>query len=202
MRLVITIAVLYGVLLGWSQGASALSLSPGEGAKGSEPEAYLQLAELYKNCTLSGVVNNPKYPQCAFASPPTPSAADLMGTVVGSGTVPSNQPLTGVNGTTIVDATANGQSVEGTADSDFSTDAKKPPTLSAELGAGGDAADDEEANDDPRCHNGIYSDGCEEGGRTLKCTFIPPTSPFTPPWGGPCMLLVTIGAILTYRSST
>ncbi len=181
------------VVLWWCIGI-ALPSAAATAAGAGEPASYLQQWDLYKTCQLSGIVNHPDYPECAFATPPAPAATDFMDTIVGGGSVPASAPLVGVTGT-IIDAATIANSMNGGTDADAdaqAADSQEDSTLSSQL------ADEDES--DPQCHNGIYSDGCEEGGRTLHCTFVPPTTPIAVPWEAIVGLLPSLGLLALYRS--
>lgn len=195
MKRLVTTVVLCGAVFGYSHAGFTLSETVPEDHKNTEPAAHLQVWELYKNCKLSGVLNNPKFPECAFSTPPTPPATDLMGTLVGGGVVIANHPLVGVSGT-IIDAATIAQSIDGSNkdDADDERDDKDTSsTLNSQL------SDDGADNEDPKCSNGIFSDGCEEGGRTLKCALISSPVPMTPPWESLFTMLCAMSILCAYR---
>ncbi len=191
-------------LLGGHANLFALSISvpPGTAASGAgqEPVTSLQQLDLYTNCKLSGILNNPNYPECIFGVLPAPTATDFMGTMIGGGQTAVNPPLVGVGGGTIIDAHTIEQSMQGSGDSSSTasnTNAGAQTNASPPLSS--QVSDSSSKNNDPMCHNGIYSDGCEEGGRTLKCAFIPTPAPMTLPWIDTLGLCFTVGMLMLRR---
>lgn len=130
-------------------------------------ETYIAQMQLYENCKKLGLLNTPGYPQCAFASVPTPGSTELMGTMV-NGQWTTNPPLVGLSGGVVDSAT-----IETSITGDESTTDDEPSSGSDEDTAGGGGTN---------CNNGIWMDGCEDGSQRLVSAYALGSCALVAPW--------------------